>query len=107
MRKSARQHVVFFLVVTVLFLLLVLVGLKVLPFYLTVWVLPGLLIPLLQPSQVHALMSMPRFVLVLFPLFIVLGKLIQPTAIRIPWYIVSVLLLVVLTAQFALWYWVS
>ena len=79
---------------TVLFLVLALVGLKVLPFYLTVWVLPGLLIPLLQPSEVHALMSMPRFVLVLFPLFIVLGKLIQPTVIRIPWYIVSVTLLV-------------
>ena len=30
---------------TVLFLVLALVGLKVLPFYLTVWVLPGLLIP--------------------------------------------------------------
>ena len=39
------------------------------------WVLPGLVIPLLQPSEVHALMSMPRFVLVLFPLFIVLGAL--------------------------------
>ena len=52
-------------------------------------------------------MSMPRFVLVLFPLFIVLGKLIQPTVIRIPWYIISVTLLVLLTAQFALWYWVS
>jgi hypothetical protein len=95
------------LVVTVLFLALALVGLKVLPFYLTVWVLPGLLIPLLQPSEVHALMSMPRFVLVLFPLFIVLGKLIQPEVIRIPWYIVSATLLVLLTAQFALWYWVS
>ncbi len=61
-----------------LFLFLALVGLKVLPLYLTAWVLPGLLIPLLQPSEVHALMSMPRFVLVLFPLFIVLGKLIRP-----------------------------
>ncbi len=50
--------------------------------------------PLLQPSEVHALMSMPRFVLVLFPLFIVLGKLIQPAVIRIPWYIISVTLLV-------------
>ena len=52
-------------------------------------------------------MSMPRFVLVLFPLFIVLGKLIQPAVIRIPWYVISVTLLVLLTAQFALWYWVA
>jgi hypothetical protein len=95
------------LVVTVLFLGLAVVGLRLLPFYLTLWSLPGLVIPLLQPSQVHALMSMPRFVLVLFPLFIVLGKLIQPRIIQIPWFIVSVTLLVLLTAQFALWYWVS
>jgi hypothetical protein len=27
--------------------------------------------------------------------------------VRIPWYIISVMLLVLLTAQFALWYWVS
>jgi hypothetical protein len=106
-RNDVANSDVLELVVTVLFLVLALVGLKILPFYLTVWALPGLLIPLLQPSEVHALMSMPRFVLVLFPLFIVLGKLIQPAVIRIPWYIISVTLLVLLTAQFTLWYWVS
>ncbi|MBA2597641.1 MAG: hypothetical protein H0V00_13545 [Chloroflexia bacterium] len=95
------------LVVTVLFLVLAVLGLKLLPVYQTVWVLPALVIPLLQPSEVHALMSMPRFVLVLFPLFIVLAKLLQPRWLRIPWTIVSVTLLVALTAQFALWYWVS
>jgi hypothetical protein len=95
------------LVVTVLFLALAVVGFKLLPVYLTLWVLPGLLIPLFQPSQVHALMSMPRFVLVLFPLFIVLGRVTRPRAIAIPAVTVSVLLLIALTAQFALWYWVS
>jgi hypothetical protein len=95
------------LVVTLLFLALAVIGLKVLPFYQTVWILPGLIIPLLQPSEVHALMSMPRFVLVLFPLFIVLGKLVRPMWIRVPAVVVSVTLLVLLTAQFALWYWVS
>ena len=92
---------------TVLFLGLAVVGLKLLPVYQTLWVLPGLLIPLLQPSEVHALMSMPRFVLVLFPLFIVLGTVLQPRWLRIPLVAVSVFLLVVLTTQFALWYWVS
>jgi hypothetical protein len=106
-RAAVANSDVLELVVTVLFLGLAVIGLKVLPFYQTLWVLPGLLIPLLQPSEVHALMSMPRFVLVLFPLFIVLGRLVQPRAIRIPAVLVSVLLLVVLTAQFALWYWVS
>jgi hypothetical protein len=95
------------LVVTVLFLVLALLGLRMLPVYQTLWVLPILLIPLLQPSEVHALMSMPRFVVVLFPLFVVLARLVQPLWIRIPWYVVSVTLLVLLTAQFALWYWVS
>jgi hypothetical protein len=70
-------------------------------------VLPALVIPLLQPSEVHALMSMPRFVLVLFPLFIVLAKLLRPRVLRIPWFVVSTTLLVLLTVQFALWYWVS
>lgn len=95
------------LVFTVLFLILALLGLRMLPLYQTLWVLPALIIPLLQPSQVHALMSMPRFVVVLFPLFVVLARLIQPLWIRIPWFVVSVSLLIFLTAQFALWYWVS
>jgi hypothetical protein len=95
------------LVVTVLSLVLALFGLRLVPLYMTAWVLPGLLIPLLQPSQVHALMSMPRFVLVLFPLFVVLARLLRPNWIRIPAVIISVALLVILTTQFALWYWVS
>jgi hypothetical protein len=106
-RAAVANSDVLELVVTVLFLALAVIGLKFLPVYQTVWVLPGLLIPLLQPSEVHALMSMPRFVLVLFPLFIVLGWLVRPRPIAIPWYAVSVTLLVLLTAQFALWYWVS
>ncbi len=106
-RASAANSDTLELLVTVLFLFLALVGLKVLPVYQTVWVLPALVIPLLQPSEVHALMSVPRFVLVLFPLFIVLAKLLQPRWLRISWTIVSVTLLVLLTAQFALWYWVS
>jgi hypothetical protein len=106
-RADVANSDVLELMVTVLFLALAVIGLKVLPPYQTVWVLPGLVIPLLQPSEVHALMSMPRFVLVLFPLFIVLGMLLRPRGLRIPAAIVSVALLVLLTAQFALWYWVS
>ncbi|MCD6028799.1 MAG: hypothetical protein K0S78_973 [Thermomicrobiales bacterium] len=106
-RVSVANSDVLELVVTVLFLVLALLGLRLLPLYQTVWVLPALVIPLLQPSEVHALMSMPRFVLVLFPLFIVLAKLLRPRLLRIPWFIVSTTLLVLLTIQFALWYWVS
>lgn len=95
------------LVVTVLALALAVIGLFTLPRYMSAWVWPGLIIPLLQPSQVHALMSMPRFVLVLFPLFIVLGQVTRPKIIQIPALVLSVTLLVLLTTQFALWYWVS
>jgi hypothetical protein len=106
-RASVANSDVLELAVTLLALVLAIVGLRLLPFYQSAWVLPGLLIPLLQPSEVHALMSMPRFVLVLFPLFVVLGTLLRPRWIRIPAVILSVTLLVLLTTQFALWYWVS
>ncbi len=106
-RVAVANSDVLELVVTVLFLVLTLFGLRLLPWYQTAWVIPGMLIPLLQPSEVHALMSMPRFVLVLFPLFIVLGMLLRPRWIRIPAAVFSVTLLVLLTTQFALWYWVS
>lgn len=95
------------LVTTVLFLVLAFLGLRLLPLYQTAYLVPGLLIPLFQPSTVHALMSMPRFGLTLFPLFIVLALLLRHRWVAIPAAIVSVLLLVALTAQFALWYWVS
>jgi hypothetical protein len=106
-RVAVANSDVLELVVTIFSLVLALIGLRLVPLYLTAWVLPGLVIPLLQPSQVHALMSMPRFVLVLFPLFIVLGMLVRHRWIRIPAVIISVTLLVLLTTQFALWYWVS
>lgn len=106
-RMSAANSDVLELGVTLLFLLLALAGIAMLPLYQQAWVAPGLLIPLLQPSEVHALMSMPRFVLVLFPLFIVLGALTRPKLIRIPAIVISVTLLILLTTQFALWYWVS
>ena len=61
------------LVCTLLFIVLAIIGLKVLPLYQTVYLWPGILVPLFQPSSVHTLMSMPRFGLTLFPLFVVMG----------------------------------
>lgn len=95
------------LTATVLFLGLALIGLKMLPLYLSAFAIPGLIIPLYQPSQVHALMSMPRFGLTLFPLFIVLAILLRRRRLALPALTVSVVLLILLTAQFAQWYWVS
>lgn len=95
------------LVTTALFLVLAVIGLWKLPLYQSAYLIPGLLIPLFQPSTVHALMSMPRFGLTLFPLFIVIAILTRPRWLAIPLLILSTLLLIALTAQFALWYWVS
>src|SRR5581483_2096891 len=95
------------LVVTVLFLALAVLGLRLLPAWQSGYVLPGLLIPLFSPSSVHALMSMPRFVLPLFPLFTVLAILLRSPKLAVPAAIVSSILLALLSIQFALWYWVS
>jgi len=95
------------LVCTLLFLGLAVVGLKALPLYQSVWLIPGLLIPLFQPSSVHILMSMPRFGLTLFPLFVVIAWLLRARVIAVPAALVSTALLILLTIQFANWYWVS
>jgi hypothetical protein len=95
------------LVFTALFFLLALVGLRILPLYQNALVWPALLIPLFGPSDVHPLMSMPRFGIVLFPLYVVLAFLVRDRRIALPALAVSLLLLVIFTAQFAQGYWVS
>ncbi len=95
------------LIVTVLAILLVLVGLRTVPLYYTAFVIPALIVPLLTPSSVNPLMSMPRFVLPLFPLFVVSALLIRNRTTGWVLAIGSSCLLVILTMQFALWYWVS
>jgi hypothetical protein len=95
------------LIGTLLFLALALIGLRRLPLYMSALVIPGLLVPLFQPSTVHALMSMPRFGLTIFPLFVVIATLIEGRAIAKPLAVLSTILLVLLTIQFSQWYWVS
>jgi hypothetical protein len=95
------------LVCTLLFIALAIIGLKVLPLYQTVYLWPGLLVPLFQPSSVHTLMSMPRFGLTLFPLFAVIGVLVAGRRIAPILAVSSAVLLVLLTVQFSQWYWVS
>jgi hypothetical protein len=86
---------------------LALIGLRLLPLYASAYVWPQLLIPLFGPSIVSPLMSLPRFVLALFPLFVVAVLLLRDRKLAIPALAFSCLLLVLLTAQFAQWYWVS
>jgi hypothetical protein len=95
------------LVATLLFLGLAVIGLKVLPLYMSAFLIPGLVIPLFQPSGVHVLMSMPRFGLTLFPIFVVMALLSRNRRVALPVAAVSTVMLVLLTMQFANWYWVS
>ncbi|MGD9710468.1 MAG: hypothetical protein AB7V46_00170 [Thermomicrobiales bacterium] len=106
-RKLVADSDTLELVATVLFITLAIVGLKVLPLYQSAYLIPGLVIPLFSPSTVHPLMSMPRFGLTLFPLFVVMAILLRPRWLRIPVVAISTVLLILLTAQFANWYWVS
>jgi hypothetical protein len=95
------------LICTLVFIALALIGLWKLPIYQSAYLIPGLLIPLLSPSTVHPLMSMPRFGLTLFPIFIVIALILKTRLATIPAALVSTALLVLLTVQFANWYWVS
>ncbi len=95
------------LVSLLLFLGLAIIGLRTLPLYQTAYLLPPLLFPLFQPGGVHPLMSIPRFGIVLFPLFIVLAILLQRRGPLITYSVISGALLVLFTIQFTHWYWVS
>ena len=64
-------------------------------------------LPLFTPSTIHPLMSMPRFVLVLFPLFIGLALLLRRPLLFGAWMTVSVVMLAILTIQFSTWFWVA
>jgi hypothetical protein len=64
-------------------------------------------LPLFSPSTIHPLMSMPRFVLVLFPLVICLARLLRRPVVFASWMTVSVVLLALLTIQFSTWFWVA
>ncbi|MDP9355950.1 MAG: glycosyltransferase family 39 protein [Chloroflexota bacterium] len=95
------------LVCTLLFLGLAAAGLRQLPLYQSAYIWPALVLPLFGPSIVHPLFSLPRFGITLFPLFIMLVLLLKQRRWALPALLISTVLLVILTAQFAQWYWVS
>lgn len=107
-RYSVGQSQWLDIIVTIVAFILILIGLKKLPLYYSAWIIPPMIVPLLAPSSVFPLMSMPRFVLPLLPLFVMAVLLIQPhRKAGIVLAGLSATLLVLLTMQFALWYWVA
>ncbi len=73
-----------------------------------VYVIAALALPLSYPVTAQPLMSLPRFLVVLFPLSMWLGAWLagHPRAQR-PALVVSGLLLAFFVAQFATWHWVA
>ena len=96
------------IVFLVLFIVLIGFGFTVLPPGLSVYAFLVTLLPVLTPSPSIPLMSLPRFMLSAFPLFIVLGYLLSRNKPALYlWLLVSGALSVALTAMFVTWRWVA
>ncbi len=96
------------LLVTIIAFALIIIGFRKLPLYYSAWTLVPMIVPLLAPSSVFPLMSMPRFVLPLVPLFVMAVIIIYPRKkLALTLAGISTLLLMLYTSQFALWYWVA
>jgi Dolichyl-phosphate-mannose-protein mannosyltransferase len=96
------------LVFLIFFLLVMLVGFVVLPPDLSIYTSLIVLLPVLTPAPEFPLMSLPRFVLGAFPVFLVLGYLLSRSRLALVSYLVLCGGLgVALTAMFTTWRWVA
>lgn len=92
----------------VLFLVLMGVGFAVLPAGLSLYTFVVTLLPVLTPSPSFPLMSLPRFVLGVFPIFLVLGFLLSRSRMALViWLAFSIVAGIALTALFTTWRWVA
>jgi hypothetical protein len=94
----------FLLIAVPLFVL----ALRVLPLAYGLYAIAALALPLSYPAPAQPLMSLPRFLVVLFPLSMALAVWLaaHPRA-RIPTLAASALLMAFFVAQFATWHWVA
>lgn len=107
-RYLVGQSQVTDVLVTLVAVALIIVGIKKLPLYYTAWTVVPFIVPMLAPSSVFPLMSMPRFVLPMVPLFVMAVLLLYPRKkLALTLAGISVLLLMLYTSQFSLWYWVA
>jgi hypothetical protein len=84
------------------------IALRILPLAYGVYAIAALALPLSYPVPAQPLMSLPRFLVVLFPLSMAFAVWLaaHPRA-RIPALAVSALLMAFFVAQFATWHWVA
>ena len=94
-------------VATIFLLGIAVAALRFLPLQYSAYLAAGIILPLWSPSTVHPLMSMHRFALALFPVFIVLALLGKRRTAHGAIVLVSALLLALLTNMFASWLWVA
>jgi hypothetical protein len=82
--------------------------LRMLPLAYGVYAIAALALPLSYPVTSQPLMSLPRFLVVLFPLSIWLAAWLaaHPRA-RMPGLVLSAMLMALFVAQFATWHWVA
>lgn len=104
LEASNTLNLVFF----ALLLVLLGVGFVALPPGLSLYTFAIMVLPILTPSPIFPLMSLPRFMLGAFPLFLVLGYLLarNRTALAV-WLVLSAGGGVALTALFTTWRWVA
>jgi hypothetical protein len=82
--------------------------LRRLPLAYGAYVIVALAMPLSYPVHYEPLMSMPRFAVVLFPLFMWAGMVLaRRPRLRAPALTASAALLALLVVQFATWHWVA
>ena len=90
------------------FIVVALAGLFVLPPGFSIYAALLVLLPVLTPSPRFPLMSLPRFVLAAFPVFLVLGFFLSRSRWTLAaWLVFSTCLGVALTALFVTWRWVA
>ncbi len=81
--------------------------LRRLPFAYGLYVVVALMLPLSYPVGPQPLMSLPRFLVVLFPIFMWLAAACEDRRMTDRVAAVSAVVLGLLVTQFASWYWVA
>jgi hypothetical protein len=107
LRWNFAEHQVLDVAATLLVIPLLIVCFRRLPSAWGAWCAIVVAIPLFGPSTVHPLMSMPRYMLTLFPLFVALAMLTRRRFVFAGTMVVSIALLCALTVQFVTWFWVA
>jgi len=106
--QVAASHNVELFIFAVLALIASWQVIRLLPLPYGAYLLAALILPLSYPAAGEPLMSLPRFLLVLFPFYIWLGGwLVDRPRLKVALLSLSAAALILFTASFATWHWVS